>query len=326
MIKSSRFHLIALLTAVLFAAFILAFVLGSRESHELQNQTSGKADPAPTAVESRFRQIPMPEEIKPREHSSAMPPRKDGSWRTWVQDWAAQGKSYEELEAEIVRRQGKSELQNFRLAARLMLKDFYEFPSVWEEEVDQLPLLPPDYADVLPQRIAEGNWAAVREAIESGSVPANSRLRVNSSTTILQQAVIAGEVELVQSLLARGAVPLGEDIRSAAMKGDTQLIKSLIEAGGNMDYISPLTYENAFIAAVTRGHIPAAEYLRLLGQAIRPDPVGFDAMELTLQSGASTPEAINYLRSLGFALPTDAAKLVPKNHPQRDQMLLALEE
>ena len=86
----------------------------------------------------------------------------------------------------------------------------------------------------------------------------------NAGETILNEALKIGSWPMVQLLVSRGASELGSDLdlvtamRQAARKGDTDILKVLLEAdtGGN-----GIAYESVLLAAVSDGQIDAARLL-----------------------------------------------------------------
>jgi hypothetical protein len=223
------------------------------------------------------------------------------SIESWAVRLAESGTSYEQIEQKLVEREGKEALISFRWAARSFLKEYFEFPPFWEAGTIEVPVLPPNLSKEVTQHIVSREWNEIKAKILDGTFPINSRLQNTRPATVFMQALLTGDEDLVDWFLANGANPTGLDLRTAITHGENAIALKLIQAGANIHHQTIPELSNTFVVAIMRNNLEMAEFLRRSGVSIRPDPVGYDALELSLKRGRPTKETIEYLRMLGFA-------------------------
>jgi hypothetical protein len=148
--------------------------------------------------------------------------------------------------------------------------------------------------------IVNCEWETLKKGITNGEIPLNARLRINSPTTMFLQVILFGDEDIVSWFLDQGVRPLGADVRAAVNQGNLPVVKKLAQAGGDLHYYQVPTLTNNFVQAILRDDLEMAEFLRRSGVSIRPDLVGYDALELSLRRESPEGRTIEYLKSLGF--------------------------
>jgi len=276
--------------------------------------TASSTREAPTSVQDSIRtDLDQSEGVQTISYSTIPKKREELVWKktqeisgeqsieSWAVRLAESGTSYEQIEQKLVEREGKEALISFRWAARSFLKEYFEFPPFWEAGTIEVPVLPQNLAKEVTQHIVSREWDEIKAKILAGTFPINSRLQNTRPTTVFMQALLTGDEDLVDWFLANGANPTGLDLRTAIAHGKNTIALKLIQAGADIHHQTIPELSNNFVVAILRNNLEMAEFLRRSGVSIRPDPVGYDALELSLKRRKPTNETIEYLRMLGFA-------------------------
>jgi hypothetical protein len=297
----------ASLILVIFVAGI--FSIGRSSSPDLiatnsppSNETS-LIEPHRSELPQQENPTPVPKKPPP----PGWPHRQENAHGESLELWAVQladsGASYHQIEQKLVEREGKDALISFRWKARKLLEAYFDFPPFWEEGTFEIPVLPTNLSKEITQHIVNQEWGEIKAHIVDGTLPINSRLQETRPTTVFMQAILSGDEDLVGWFLAHGVNPLGIDLRTAIIHGHNSIAMKLARTGSDIHHQTVPDLSNNFLVAILRNNLEMAEFLRRSGVSIRPDPLGYDALELSLKRGQPTNETIDYLRSLGFDSP-----------------------